>query len=548
MPGKLKLRNTDPGDRAPFAPGQSIWKDLVVALFPVSLIVLLCQFFEPAWLTNDDAAMSMIAHGYGAIADSSAHLIFSNLLWGKFIQALPTLGGLYGYSLATYIAVAASGTVFSIVLRKTGTGIVEAVSLVSLILVGTVVFPQFTLTAGFCTVAGILCLLRYPVKNEIGWLLIAGPLLFAGFLIRDHEFALVALVSLPLYPWKRFLRDMPVYIMGGVLVLSISLSYLYNKSAYDGDEWADYREFMPAATEFVAWDAGAKLAGRKDILDKHRLSPADVELINNWLWFDDEVANPDQLKEIVREIDRESLSGDWRSDIREAFSAFFHSDIRYQVILAVVLFWLRPGKKLLVAWLLFLAAITAFGIMGRPAILRVYFPPLALLLIYPFLSGVMVNPIRERIRLVFVAGCLLAHSITVLGSSLDHEEKSRKVRAKLVGLPVGEPVFGYFSTFKVNQVFSVTGAARLGDRFNNLYLFGWTAKTPYSISYQLEKSGNGLKERLFSKEGVWMLVNKYDLFELYCSERGRVLATLVEPSVETGGARRVAAVKASGDS
>jgi hypothetical protein len=527
---------------------RSLLKCVLTAVFPVCLIILLCLVFEPAWLTNDDAAMSMIAHGYGAIADSSSHLIFSNLLWGKFIQALPTLGGIYGYSLATYLAVAASGTVFSIVLWRAGTGVVESISLVSLILVGTVVFPQFTLTAGFSTVAGILCLLRYPVNNEIGWLLVAGPLLFAGFLIRDHEFALVALVSLPLYPWKRFVRDLPVYIMAGVLVLSISLSYLYNKSAYDGDEWADYRKFMPAATEFVAWDAGAKLVGREDILDKHSLSSADVELINNWLWFDDEVADPDQLEEIVKEIHQENLSGDWSRDVWEAFSAFFHPDIRYQAILAAFFLVLRPRKELLLAWFLFLAAVTAFGIMGRPAILRVYFPPLALLLLYPVLSGMIVNTFRERARLLVVIGCLAAHSAVVLNSSVEHEEKSKMVRAKLTGLPADEPVFGYYSTFKANQVFPVLGAARLSGKFNNLYLFGWTAKTPYSISYQLEKSGNGLKERLFSRAGVWMLVNKYDLFELYCRERGRVLETLVEPSIETGGARRVAAIDVAAES
>jgi len=49
---------------------------LLAFLWVATLIVLLCLAFDPRWESNDDVAMSKVAHGYGLAAYGSSHLIF----------------------------------------------------------------------------------------------------------------------------------------------------------------------------------------------------------------------------------------------------------------------------------------------------------------------------------------------------------------------------------------------------------------------------------------------------------------------------------------
>lgn len=46
------------------------------------LVGLICGLFQPAWESNDDVAMSMVAHGCGGAAHGTPTLIFSNVVWG----------------------------------------------------------------------------------------------------------------------------------------------------------------------------------------------------------------------------------------------------------------------------------------------------------------------------------------------------------------------------------------------------------------------------------------------------------------------------------
>ena len=134
---------------------------------PFFLVVTLCLLFESSWMTNDDVAMSMIAHGYGGIAEASSKLIFSNILWGEFIQSLPTIGGLYGYSLATLLVVTLSGVCFVAVLKANQQSAFTVSLLLIIIMVQAVLFPQFTVTAGLITVASITLLHHYSKKQHL---------------------------------------------------------------------------------------------------------------------------------------------------------------------------------------------------------------------------------------------------------------------------------------------------------------------------------------------------------------------------------------------
>jgi hypothetical protein len=103
----------------------------------VIFVLLLYLVFEPRWETNDDVGMSMVAHGYGISAISSPKLIFSNVLWGYLVRAIPEVNGTHGYSLATLGVLITVGAVVLSVLYRLGAGYVASLSMLALILTGS---------------------------------------------------------------------------------------------------------------------------------------------------------------------------------------------------------------------------------------------------------------------------------------------------------------------------------------------------------------------------------------------------------------------------
>ena len=106
---------------------------MLCLLITVVVFALTYGFFEPRWETNDDAAMSMVAHGYGIAAQASANLIFSNVLWGHIVQTLPSVNGVLGYSVATVCTLVVSMVMMLYVLRLLGVSILASTAAVALI-------------------------------------------------------------------------------------------------------------------------------------------------------------------------------------------------------------------------------------------------------------------------------------------------------------------------------------------------------------------------------------------------------------------------------
>lgn len=142
----------------------------------LTFITLLYRFFQPYWETNDDVSMSMVAHGYGLAAIATPNLVFSNVLWGYPVRAIPTLYGIYGYSTATLLVLLSVTTFLLYSLRSLGAGCSRSLLILLLLLVRPLLFPQITLNAGLLTLAAILCWQLY-LQHDRKWTLIVGCLL-----------------------------------------------------------------------------------------------------------------------------------------------------------------------------------------------------------------------------------------------------------------------------------------------------------------------------------------------------------------------------------
>src|SRR4051812_21030066 len=74
---------------------------ITAAVFAALLSIVLLTSLPPYWETNDDVGMAMMIEGYGFAAYPSPTIVFSNVLYGYTLAALPQIGDISRYSLAS---------------------------------------------------------------------------------------------------------------------------------------------------------------------------------------------------------------------------------------------------------------------------------------------------------------------------------------------------------------------------------------------------------------------------------------------------------------
>jgi hypothetical protein len=334
----------------------------------VFIVFILCFFFPPKWETNDDVGMSMIAHGYGIATVGSVNILFSNVLWGFIVRLIPEINGVQGYSVATLgILVTVGGIVIWSLVRR-GVGHVACLSVLTLILTGPVVFPQFTINAGLLFIGAILCWHMYLQEHGQRALFAGCILAYLSFLVRWPEFLLVFIVALPLLPWRALLLQRPGKYAILALVISIAISAVIDNQAYRSDEWKSFNELNPARAAFTDYGAGKILKNRSEILEHNGFSSNDIDLISGWFFVDANIANPEALQSMLSEIGPLSAQGNSLTNALAGLQAMLHPRLLASLLAALTLAFLIPNLKLATSWGLCVLVVFALGLIGRPAI------------------------------------------------------------------------------------------------------------------------------------------------------------------------------------
>jgi len=441
-----------------------------------SFVIALCVLLEPIWQTNDDVLMSMIAHGYGVAAEGSAMFppeSMSKVLWGHVVRAIPTVNGVLGYSTATFVSLIAVGVVIIYAIRRAGFSLILAVALLFLILTRLVLWPQFTVNAGLLTVGAVICSWLYENKKRVGTLLAAAILALMGFLVREGEFLFVALVALPLLPWSTMAKDRNAKIAIFALVLAISGSKFINYLAYDGKEWDEVKRFFPIVNSLLNYDHMQGIENSPELFEAYGLSENDINLYSATLHFDPEIMNPDTWEAILstnnpqtwRSIGWHSFNPNIHRSFRTGVEALFYPIMLPLTLAAGVLFLFRPSVRLLVAWGIYLAALTLLLSLGRGALFRVYLPPLSLLVIAPLFVGRALLFLDKRAVKIFMAASIsflaAANARSSINFNQENAAKAHHLRVEYAQLPSGEKfhVKGYahekiFPTLRIPPAFS----------------------------------------------------------------------------------------------
>lgn len=495
---------------------------------------LLCLFLPPRWETNDDVGMSMLAHGYGIAANGSPNIVFSNVVWGYLVRALPSIAGVNGYSIATLGVLVLVGAVILHGLMRLGSHWLTATAAVLLLLVRPTVFPQFTVNAGLLAVAGLVCLAVHARERSLPALWCGVVLFFFSYLVRSQELMLVLAVAFPLLGW--FIPQSPRRRPGSLressaltridahwvalcaLVLSMLIAWWLDWHAYQTADWQAFRELNLSRAPYTDFGAAQSLLQRPELLARYGYSTNDLTLISRWFFVDPELANPNALTAMLTDagfvLVRDSgLQSGWKG-----VRTLLHPVLLPLLIPAVALALLRPNKRVGLAWLVCIGAMFALGFLGRPGVIRVYVPVLSLLLIAPMLAQSTSHRASRIIAALLVVAAGFASVNAVAASRATHEQ-DMLMRQNLRGLPHGS-VASWGSTFPLEAAYPVLGKVA-GTHQYQLYSLGAFTLVPNSVAASQARAGRGLVTQFKQPSGLTLFGNDqlFDLLDTYCRER-----------------------------
>jgi hypothetical protein len=503
-------------------------KPLLFEFFISTVYILaLGLLFEPRWETNDDVAMSMVAHGYGIAKVGMPNLIFSNVLWGYLIRAIPPINGILGYSIATIGVSLVFGTLLLHALRRLGLGWRVALPLFSLIITRPVLFPQFTINAGLLTVGAVVCFHLYGKIGSKRSFLIGCVLAFLGYLIRSEEFLLVLFISCPLIPFEIYHKDPLFKRFSFILLVAITCAVLINYHAYQSEAWQAFRSLNIARAPITDYGADALLKVNPEILAKHGYSNNDIDLLASWFFVDSGLANPASLSAMIKELGPLPASTQSLVNIYLALEVLIKQALLPLFLTALVLCIIFPSRRLFLMWALAFFALLILAVMGRPGIVRVYIPMFSLLVIAPFLLSVS-EPLRlqkilHHLLLFGVLGTAgILNSISVFSESKASQMHSSAVRQDLIHLSE-DTVVVWGPSFPFEDLYPSMKSWKPSMSYKLLGLGVFTL-APFSVSYSESKLSQGMINRLVSDKGVAIFgSDQYDrlaiYLKIYCRER-----------------------------
>lgn len=487
-------------------------------LFVAILIFSLCIAFNPRWATNDDVAMSMIAHGYGLAAYGSPNLVSSNVLWGFLVRAIPSINGVLGYSLATLASLLVFGWATLYFLLLLGAGLLPGLLAISLLIAQPTLISQFTVNAGLLTAAAVIGWQVYARLGGIGNLVAACLFAFFGYLIRDKEFLLVLGVALPFLPWRALREQRQMQIAFLFLSVAIASAAAFDRWSYSGTEWQHFHEMNPIRASVIDFGASKYLKQRPSLITRYGYSQNDINLLQNWFFVDPQISDPKTVNAMLDELGPLPLQ---KGSIQSGFVAIkaFISPLLLPLFLsALLLFALMPRWSVAFVWLFCIGALFAIGVTGRPGVLRIYIPLLSLLLVAPL----MFEKYREGARqwlttLILITTCVGTAYMLITDSRISRQ-LSQQVQSDILGLPTGT-IVSWAEDFPFELAFPVF-ASDISS--HNIRLYGLDSFTfaPFSVARTEQTAGRGILERLRTATGIQIIASprRLEMLSIYCRE------------------------------
>ncbi len=494
--------------------------------------------YQPIWETNDDVAMSMVAHGYGLAAHPSTNLFFSSSVWGAIVQLIPTINGVLGYSVATVLVLFMAGVAILFFLLRLGVGAVAAIMMVALIMLRPILFPQFTINAGMLTIAAMLGLCVYARAPQVRILACSVLLLCVGYSIRNLEALAVMAVAAPFLPWKLLLRDRRLLWGVVVIIVFIAAQTVIDAGQYQTEGWKKFLEINIARSPFTDYGIGAQVKQSPALMQKYGLSSNDVDMLTGFFFIDPVVMSPPKLQAMLAELHPVTVMQNNIQTAIHSLAELLSPSLIAITLSALLLSVLSRDMRVGVAWLMLLAIISVFGLLGRGGQYRVLLPLISCVLAFaPLaiyrLSDKANNQLARICRMAAPIVMMMAvafNTATFVPAAEAAQLALDKVQAAVTDIPSADMVAVWGGNLPFEYVYPVF--AKVGSvRDMSIYPIGGFTYAPFSVSYDQEAKDNGFIKRLRSEPGIVMIANKsmFQMLDTWCQERfdGRLKTVII---------------------
>ena len=354
----------------------------LVGLFVLLAFVFMCR---PFWMTNDDVSMAMITDGTGIAASPSPRLVLTNIAWGYLIRWLADIGAVQPYTFMTYAALAGSylATLYAFIRSRANATFASAILLI--VYAPALVYPQYTLVAGYLAFAGIALLCIPPERQSIYSVYLAGALVVLSGLVRADETVLVVLIAIPVsIGYWRAAAGSPIrchwLIMLGISAVVFAAFQLLDMDTFASGSWGEFAKTYLIRTEFTDFNLPWYYMLHGRLMAGSEYSIADFIMFKRWFYVDTQVFSVEKLSSFIGSVPwyvRATADLKLFSQSLEPFS-----DPQILALCGVIiatLFFRRRRGYLLISILTIAAVMFVLLLMGRPGITRIYIPVFAAL-------------------------------------------------------------------------------------------------------------------------------------------------------------------------
>ncbi len=349
------------------------------------ILVVFVFASQPFWMTNDDVSMAMITDGSGIAGSPSPRLVLTNIAWGYLVRWLPDIGGIQSYTLATYAAltIAYAATLYALLRSQANALFASAILLI--IYAPALVYPQYTLVAGYLAFAGIVLLCIPPDKQSIPSVYMAGALVVLSGLVRADETALVVLIAIPVCIgyWRaaagtRIRRHW--LIMTVAVAVAFGAFQLLDLDTFASGGWGEFSKTYMLRTEFTDFNLPWYYMLHGRLMFGSGYTIADFILFKHWFFIDPQVFSVDKLSAFLGGVSWNARAEANLKLFQQSLGPFTDPQILAlsAVVLCILSFHRRRGyflgSILVVAAVMFILLL-----VGRPGVTRIYIPVLAAL-------------------------------------------------------------------------------------------------------------------------------------------------------------------------
>lgn len=434
--------------------------NLLVVGVPILALLTVVGFGQPLFETNDDTALAMAGSGFGLAAEREAHLTFSHVAYGKFLNAISLVLGPQAHGVVTLAALALClGLCIDACRTFLGRNpllLASALSLGSAIFANAMLRPQFTATASILSASSIAAYIIHntpyskSTKNAISIrniIIYTGIIL--GYTIRPASATAVFIAFLPAIVWiytfsPKIERATYIKFVGSILAIYGVLAAIDWASYALSPTWSEvlsYNAIRSIFTDFylIAYDPNA------GAFQRAKWTHNDYLMIRNF-FSDSPIFDKSVLADIAGGYSaRQMLSlpaiGEW-------MKAPLRWPVAYCLLAAqaALVFWparQRGALALLIVGQLCVIALVA--ITGRPPLFRVWFAVAAATILLQFAFIIALGQSRSRWSMqaalsLFLIGCgafglerIVSEHRATLRSAAEYRETVDKAGSALNG-------------------------------------------------------------------------------------------------------------------